>query len=223
MRKIDSWIEHSNMKCSTGILKLIDKYFCGPEVLDYGAGHGQYSNYLSLKGYKPLAMDIENYLTYNLPFKKIISNSALPFVDNYFQNALLLMVLEHVEDDKKLLYEMNRVIRDTIILWLPNEDNTNLHKYNLTFKHYKDKGHFREYNIKNVKELVEAAGFNILYLEEVGEIDPLLIGEFIRNKLFKYLLINILRFFRKVGMIKRALYFSDIYCVAKKNLDLMTG
>lgn len=104
----------------------------GGKIIDIGCGDGYYLHLLS-------SLPINNYLLgfdydkivldnarKNLGNKKIklVNGSAtnMQFNDNSFDNAIMTEVLEHIEDDKKALSEVYRIIKPkgVLLLTVPN-------------------------------------------------------------------------------------------------------
>lgn len=99
-------------------------------ILDVGSGHGALCHLLSQHGFNIQAVDIEDASLFAECVPKIIENEELPYSDNEFDCVLLITVLHHVNDFKKLLMESARVGKHVLIM----EDtfNSNLQK-RLTF------------------------------------------------------------------------------------------
>lgn len=88
------------------------------KVLDIGAGNGYISNYLQNKfGCKIHCADIANYLEHDFPFSQITSESKLAFTDNYFDVAIIIDTLHHmnVATQAAMLEEATRVAKKVII------------------------------------------------------------------------------------------------------------
>ena|SRR3989338_9774832 len=86
-------------------------------VLDLGAGNGYISHYLQNRfGCKIHCADIMNYLEYDLPFIKIVDNK-LAFDNNFFDVAIIIDTLHHMEEKIQvlMLLEAVRVAKKVII------------------------------------------------------------------------------------------------------------
>ncbi len=86
-------------------------------VLDMGCGNGAVANFLRINlGVNITVCDIENHLTYDLPFVKI-SNSRLPFSNKSYDVVLLNDVLHHVkmQDQRSILQEALRVAKTVLV------------------------------------------------------------------------------------------------------------
>lgn len=97
--------------------------------LDYGCHDGAFLNSLRLKDIGRLAgVDISRLAVERaqekypeLEILHISKNGPLPFADRTFDSVTILDVLEHVSDQKGLLSEMHRVLKDDgrLIVTLP--------------------------------------------------------------------------------------------------------
>lgn len=93
-------------------------------LLDLGCASGYYTSYFSKNAIETFGVDPnpefikeakEKYPKINFKASKA---EALPFKNNFFDAVLLLDVLEHVEDDKKTIDEVYRVLKPGGILIL---------------------------------------------------------------------------------------------------------
>jgi len=99
-------------------------------ILDIGCGNGDVLVQLKRMniGNELIEMDADNSLLLKAKKRGIITyninldGKILPFSDNYFDCILLLDVIEHILDVRKLLKEIKRVLRKggTLILSTPN-------------------------------------------------------------------------------------------------------
>ncbi len=82
---------------------------------------------------------------------------GLPFKNNYFDKAVVLEVLEHIEDDNSALKEIKRVLKPkaSIIIAVPNKHP--LHILNPV----KYAEHKRHYSNRSIISLLEKNGFKI--------------------------------------------------------------
>lgn len=149
----------------------LETYIVGNKILDAGCGGGAYVEFLSQKGLEVTGVDkYDQFLrvakeqgqkgTY---IQRDITN--LDFSDNSFDCTYCFDVLEHV-DDTTAIQELARVTNNRLIIAVPKEDEV-MHKFNLTFLHYQDKTHLRNYTEQSLKELIATINYSkvIVFLE----------------------------------------------------------
>lgn len=201
-----TWGHVSNL-----ILDLILKY-AGNSVLDIGCAKGGYVEALSKKGYRIYGIDL--FLQYENTQKFILGTATdLPFKDNSFDTILLFDVLEHVEEEEKVLNELYRVCSGNIIFSVPHEDKRELKHYYLVYWPYWDISHVRYYRLEDIVSKLGNVGFKITEIMFTDPINPLglflhLCGVPHRFSIFAGKHINKLPFVRK--------HFTKIVGVAKR-------
>lgn len=95
-------------------------------LLDLGCGDGALLSHVKKNNLENRGLDISPEAVKKCAAQGIsadvydFSTQALPFRDNSFEYVVLLDVLEHVYDPKKLLTEARRVSRKFLILSVPN-------------------------------------------------------------------------------------------------------
>ena len=153
------------------ISKLID--FSNKEVFDLGCKGGVVSYYLKKNGGNWIHsdLDLENLLN----SKKILINNifqtsknTLPLKDNQFDIVLALDFLEHVDNDEKILKEINRILKKNgkVIISTPISGkffsiNWIKAKFGLTPQIY---GHKREgYSLSKLNKMLENNAFTVIY------------------------------------------------------------
>jgi SAM-dependent methyltransferase len=135
----------------------LETYLVGNKILDAGCGGGAYVEFLSHKGHEVTGIDkYDEFLqvareqgregTY---IQGDLTN--LPFADNTFDCTFCFDVLEHI-DDQIAIQELARVTKKRLIIAVPKEDEI-MKKFNLTFFHYQDKTHLRNYTENSLKSL----------------------------------------------------------------------
>ncbi|KAF3885779.1 class I SAM-dependent methyltransferase [Tolypothrix bouteillei] len=133
----------------------LDKYLIGKKILDAGCGGGAYVEFLSQKNLEVTGVDkYEHFLQVARQKGKLgtyiqadITN--LPFPDKVFDCTYCYDVLEHI-DDQAAIKELIRVTSKRLIVAVPQEDEI-MKKFNLTFLHYQDKTHLRNYTENSLK------------------------------------------------------------------------
>ncbi|MFO0098123.1 MAG: class I SAM-dependent methyltransferase [Aphanizomenon sp.] len=106
-----------------------------------------------------------------------LTSSSLPFKDSTFDFVNSQHVLEHCEDDCFLLQEMHRVLKENglCVIGVPNSQNIlTIFKKMLGLQNpYLDPTHLREYTLSEIKQKVEAVGFEILDTNKEGFVLPI--------------------------------------------------
>lgn len=151
----------------------LENYIIGTKILDAGCGGGAYVEFLANKKtlrvtgidkydqFLGIASNKKNMGTY------IQGNiTKLPFPDKAFDCTYCFDVLEHV-DDEAAIREMSRVTVKRLILAVPKEDEI-MNSFGLTFFHYQDKTHIRNYTEVSLKKLISTIKYNkIVVLPEL--------------------------------------------------------
>ncbi len=190
----------------------IEKWVLGKNILDVGCGLGFYSKYLYSKGFDVTAIDKEKQFK-DEQFKfKIASATKLPFENKSFDTVLLFDVLEHTDDTNKVLKEIKRVTRKRVIMSVPNNDDTPLPYYNLTFKHNTDRTHIQFYTAKSISSQLKKHGFDIKTIQLENAVSPFVFSGLIRFRVLKIFFMAIAYAMKKLKLFN--LPKADIYIVA---------
>lgn len=148
-------------------LELVDKGL----VLDLGCGDGLFLKMLNDKGIKGTGVEvskiaIEKARTKELDVKNFdFTSKKLPFPDNSFETVVLLDVLEHLYQPKKILKEVYRVSRRNLVMSVPNFNSLPariqmlLGKIPENNKHRQGHVYWMSYSI--IKDLLEESTFSI--------------------------------------------------------------
>jgi SAM-dependent methyltransferase len=136
----------------------LERYVCGTRVLDVGCGGGGYVEHLAQKDLSVVGVDRDKELLCASGARPRGGTyfqgdaGALPFLDKSFDCAYCFDVLEHV-DDLTAIRELARVTRSRLIVTVPKEDEE-VSGFGLTFFHYQDKTHLRNYTEDSLRALV---------------------------------------------------------------------
>lgn len=158
--------------------KIVAK-FSRDSVLDVGCNDGELVNYLNSIGKKAVGIDMDEKLISKAKSKyphiefEVASAESIPYDDNSFDTCVAWNILEHLEDDKKGFKELLRVARKKVILTVPREDEISIPS-SVTYRHYVDPTHKRYYSKKNLKELITGKSGDVIHLELVSRVSPLL-------------------------------------------------
>lgn len=137
----------------------LEKYLIGPRVLDAGCGGGAFVHYLRLLGFDAYGADLYRQFLQVARERGFQGHfvradlARLPFSDKTFDSLFCFDVLEHIVDDGAVVREFARVTRGRIVLAVPREDQE-LARTGLTFRHYQDKTHVRNYTDTSLEALV---------------------------------------------------------------------
>ncbi|MGD2086728.1 MAG: methyltransferase domain-containing protein [Candidatus Aminicenantes bacterium] len=129
---------------SQQMLELVQKH-AGKRVLDIGCGHGVNCIELNKRGFQAIGIEINQQ--YVQEAKKYIEAyymraEKLDFPDKSFDTAIMLEVLEHLEDPYAALEEVVRVTRKNLILSVPNlEPLETLVEFNVIMHHFFESTH----------------------------------------------------------------------------------
>jgi len=146
------------------IHQMIDKFVQRGEVLDIGAGTGKILSELKDKGWQVTGIDGEKEAIKwsqkrGIKIQQVNIEKRLGFDRNSFELVLALDVIEHLEKDKKMLGEINRILKPkgVAVITVP--------AYQWLFNYWDEMlRHKRRYAIKSFKEIVDLNQFAIEYL-----------------------------------------------------------
>lgn len=163
------------------LYKLVSKRVTGKKVLDIGSGSGNFLSVLQdmgfeVEGIEPdkelikLSKQLKNYpKTHNLTAEKVDS------LKEKFDTITMIDVLEHIEDDTVVLKKIRKILKpkSRLIIVVPAFQSL----YNNRDKKI---GHYRRYNIRDLKKKLKLAGYTIeesRYWNMVGFFVYLLLGK----------------------------------------------
>jgi len=157
------------------LISVINKYVKKPSlrILDIGCGAGTLSFYLANKGHNVLGIDISSKAIKecnaskkalglkNTDFQRVDFPDRIP--NGKFDVIIFTEVIEHLEDDKKALQSIYKLLKPNglMILSTPS-DTAPLHKLGLTKKFDQEVGHLRRYSLIELESLIKKSGFNII-------------------------------------------------------------
>jgi len=191
MGTIEGWAEAINQTK----ISWIDNYFPKTEnarILDLGAGAGWYSKYLADKGCSVTSIDISPlFEDRRINIKTADLEDDLEFDDEEFDLVMAWDIIEHVSNHRQLLSEIFRVSRPRarILVSVPHSDDSRISSSYLTYCHFKDKTHKREYTPESLKLDFENSAFTPLVIKLIGGATyPYVLLNFIDNRVFKLLM-----------------------------------
>lgn len=157
-------------------------------ILDVGCGTGINTVKLKKKTGKITGFDLKDYTKdrYRKDFQLVLGDAnGLPFEKNIFDIISSWDVIEHVDDDKRFLREIHRVLKSggRVLLSTPNRTRLsnrilnllgkkNTYPYCLGTEEAGKDGvgeilHIREYTIKELSKLAKDQGFRVIKVEGV--------------------------------------------------------
>lgn len=199
-------------------------------ILDIGSGAGTISLFLAKHGYEIVGIDISQKAveasissTKELDLESRLSFLNIDFKDfnhkRKFDIAICLEVIEHCEEDEKLLIKVHNLLKENGLLILSTPLKTApLHKLGITSSFDKRVGHLRRYTKDEIVIKVSNSGFKVEKLIETEGI--------VRNSLYVLPLLGFLiRFIKgvitdivtKIDDISGKFFgYSDLIVIARK-------
>ncbi len=145
------------------VLELLRPFING-HILEIGAGRGTYARELrglgqSLTAVEPSARlipPLRQQLT-GLSGVTVINGTLIDVADTHFDTAVMLNVLEHVEDDRSLLAGISNRLAPggTVCIWVPAFPS-------LFGEFDRLVGHCRRYRKRDLESLLVTSGFTII-------------------------------------------------------------
>lgn len=117
------------LSCQSAVKNFIERYgqnIKRARILDIGCGNGEYTSLFCKNWNKVIGLDIKNYIKPEYRKFEFIKGNAeeLPFPNESFDLVVSFDVIEHIENDRKAIQEMYRVLRKRgkIFLETPNRE-----------------------------------------------------------------------------------------------------
>jgi len=166
------------------------------KILDIGCNDGKIMRFFENPKY--YGIDIDKDLIFQLKEQGInakvvdLNKDAIPFEDIEFDYLLLLDVLEHIIDPRKLLSDIKKRINESskILITLPNDYHI-LNKIRFLLNGYLTQdpfapyGHLHYFPIKTGEKLLKSSGFKILKKIPISPEKPNFLTRNIKNFLSK--------------------------------------
>ncbi len=168
------------------IFALMEPYL-GAKLLELGAGHGTFTDLLANSGRQVVASDLsERCATVleerfsNVPNVQVV-HGGVDASATYgpFDTAILVNVLEHIEDDDDALGRLYESLEadGRLVLWVP--------AFEALYSEFDRKvGHFRRYKIAGLRSQLERAGFQVedlRYANSLGAIAWWVVARMLRR------------------------------------------
>jgi SAM-dependent methyltransferase len=204
-------------------LRLLDEFLSQKtnlNVLELAAGYGWYSKYLHSKGYPVTSVDIEPHFEQEgINIIQADLEKPIEFKNDSFDVVVAWDIIEHINNESQILSEIKRVARDGALIFIsvPHVDDSRIASSYLTYSHFKDKTHKREYTPEGLSGKFENVGFKKLKLQlHGGGSYPYVILNFIDNIFFKYCMKLFIRGLIFLRILKLKNCHGDIFAVFKK-------
>jgi len=202
------------------------------KILDIGCGAGTLSFYLGNKNHDVLGIDISSKAIKEcLNSKKglnlnNVNFEQFDFPNNYpkekFDVVIFTEVIEHVEDDKKALGIIWKILKPNGLMILSTPSNkAPLHRIGLTKKFDLKVGHVRRYSLSNITNIINESEFKIIktYHKE-GILRNFLFVNPIAGKSIRFIKFFISDLVTLIdNMMIPVFGYSDIIIVARKNVE----
>jgi SAM-dependent methyltransferase len=159
----------------------------GEDVLEVGAGHGTFTEIMSERGVRVVATDVSERCVDRLR-ARFQGNDCVAVVHGGadaaaghgpFESAVLINVLEHIEDDDSVLRELSATLKPggRLILWVP--------AFMFLYSDFdRQIGHYRRYRKGGLRRRLTEAGFtvtDIRYINLVGAIAWFVVARMMRK------------------------------------------
>jgi 2-polyprenyl-3-methyl-5-hydroxy-6-metoxy-1,4-benzoquinol methylase len=204
-------------------IALLDKYLAGKkglQVLELAAGYGWYSKHLHHSGHTVKALDIDiQFEEPGIEIRKADLEKPVEFADGTCDVIVAWDIIEHLQNEPQIIAEMARIAKPGAVVFVsvPHADDSRIASSYLTYSHFKDNTHVREYLPQELSKKFEQAGFRTQEVKlQGGAIYPYIILNFIDNSFFKFCMRVQIRLLTALGIVKSGNCHGDIYAVFVK-------
>lgn len=202
-------------------LRLLDQYDLGRDALDIGAGHGWYSRTLADRGLHVIATDLAHrFDDPRVTWVKSDLEQPLDWPAQRFDTVLAWDILEHVTAEAQLLEEIARVLRPGghLLMSVPHADDTPLAPYHLTYSHFRDRTHRREYQPDALAAKLRGVGLEPIRVSLDGGAPHLRVLEgFATTRWVARCLHGQVSAMKRMGLLAAGKGHPDVYAVARKS------
>ena len=149
------------------LIRLIQKYARGKQVLDHGAGAGTFAKPIAASGMQVVCMEPDSALRAGLAAAGLATAARLDDIPAASVDyAYTLNVLEHIKDDHEAIAELLRCLRPggRLLVYVPAYPVL----YSQMDAHV---GHFRRYRRASLQQCLQDAGFEVAdayYVDSLG-------------------------------------------------------
>lgn len=156
---LQRYVLHFEASIEDAIASFAQAIPAGMQVLDAGAGEGQYASYFGRHRYVGVDLGIGDAGWSYQALDAVADLTALPFSDSSFDAAINVVTLEHVQEPKAVLCEIARVLRPggRLLLITPHE-----------WEEHQQPHDYYRYTRYGLAYLLQCSGFRSFSVDPVG-------------------------------------------------------
>ncbi|MAW16917.1 MAG: methyltransferase [Flavobacteriaceae bacterium] len=157
--KIYSWVKRRNIKSK---LNWIHQYATKGQILDYGAGNGDFALAAQQEGWRVCVYESSPSATETLKHRQL-STASMPLKENQFDVITLWHVFEHINKPDEALASFYKSLKPggILVLAVPNCASWDAKHYKTFWAAYDVPRHRWHYNKQAISFLVRKAGFEL--------------------------------------------------------------
>ena len=202
----------------------------GANILDIGCGAGTISFYLASKGHKVTGIDISKKAIQAC--KESATNLLLEIdfrvidfpnenIRSSFDVVVFTEVIEHLENDKKALKQIHKLLNmnGLLILSTPSA-GAPLHKLGLTHKFDKEVGHLRRYSASSLEKILAETDFKVMSIRKTeGILRNFLFVNPVAGRLVRYIKFFLSDWVTFLDNISLSLFGESNYIIVAKKIE----
>ena len=157
--KIYAWVKRRNIKSK---LNWIHQYATKGQILDYGAGNGDFALAAQQEGWRVCVYESSPSATETLKHRQL-STASMPLKENQFDVITLWHVFEHINKPVEALASFYKSLKPggILVLAVPNCASWDAKHYKSFWAAYDVPRHRWHYNKQAISLLVRKAGFEL--------------------------------------------------------------
>jgi SAM-dependent methyltransferase len=167
--------EYHNSAFALSEKKLLESISSNNRVLDVGCGSGRFTHIASTKAREVVSIDHNSKHFSNVNFSALNVRAIEYDIDDdflvlgKFDLALLIHILEHIDDPRSLLVKLSRVT-ENLIIEVPDRESDPLNwvRIELEMDYSSDHDHVREYSLALLEKELRETGWQIHSKEKKG-------------------------------------------------------
>ena len=158
--RIYAWVKRRNIKSK---LKWIHQYVTKGQILDYGAGNGDFALAAQQEGWRVCVYESSPSATEILKHRQLIK-ASMPLKENQFDVITLWHVFEHINKPGEALVTFYKSLKPggILVLAVPNCASWDAKHYKSFWAAYDVPRHRWHYNKQAISLLVRKSGFKLL-------------------------------------------------------------